>query len=188
MSIKSMIARYGTAIKGYNTPLDYKAKLHPDVTYEVFSGRILHLHASGMYKTGVADAGMSFFAFPVSSQDLSVQQDFPDLQAGLDDGDDPYVMATPKGDAFVSLVANGGFEVETTEYDKGTADNLYTPDKCLTAADDDTDQAVGGVLKLGTPYTDAICGAISQGVKTSSYGGTRKALCFWLVWLPKDTR
>src|SRR5690606_6602455 len=86
------------------------------------------------------------------------------------------------------IVASGGFEVETSEFDKQES---YDATVVLTATAADSNAATGGLIVPGTPYVDPCCGVVSRGVVPSGYGAPsatgRQALSLWTIYLPQLT-
>lgn len=165
--------------------LDFVAKLASAVTIEAFEGRVVHVNASGEFEMGVAGAQMPIFllqsdtAFTVSNPGTTASGLFM------------HRAIAPAGN-MSGLVATGGYELESTEYD--TAPNTdYAPNQLLTALASNTVQATGGVLSndragaggssgLVRQYTDPACGVVSRGSYTNEHGVSM--LAFWPVYLP----
>lgn len=102
-----------------------------------------------------------------------------------------WVPIRPSGHV-MGLVAVGGFELETTEFD--TAQN-YSPNDPLRAVTSNTDTNAGrltnqdasggqGFATAGsfTVYTDTVVGVVSRGSYVNKHG--KQALAFWPVYLP----
>jgi hypothetical protein len=173
-------------LKGWPSPhaLDFSASFNTTQLAAIsgnvaFSGRVVHLDDNGAYKFGVANRQMALFLFNNS--------DDPDVS---NDGGNPASDATawvpikPSG-KMMALPATGAYELETTEYDSS---QTYLPNQTLTAATGTT-LATAGVLTnraengdIATPYTHAVCGVVSRGEYTNSFG--RSVLAFWPVYLP----
>jgi hypothetical protein len=139
-----------------------------------FAGRVVHLDSAGKYRFGVANRHMAMFLFQNSDDpDVSNYGGDPASEAGA------WVPVAPTG-KIMALVACGAYELESTEFDTV---QTYAPNQTLTAATGTT-LATAGVLtnQSATPYTNAVCGVVSRGKYTNSYG--RSVLAFWPVYLP----
>ncbi len=79
------------------------------------------------------------------------------------------------------LVATGGYEIDSTEYD---TTKTYAPGDLLTAVASDSVLATGGVLTNASAvqFVNPICGVVSSGAHTNHNGVP--TLSFWSVWLP----
>jgi hypothetical protein len=129
---------------------------------------------------GVDQTGMGIFLFP-GQADFDVNN--PGTTAG---GLFMHQAIAPTG-KISGLVAKGGYELESTEFD---TDQSYTPGDLLTATADNTDITVGGVLtNVGTgahgdvkQYVDPVCGIVSGGRHKNEHGVD--VLRFWPEWLP----
>lgn len=156
--------------------LDYSAKLSSEVEYTLPRGRVVHLTTEGgkeVFKPGLTDTSMAIFLLN-GSNDADVSN--PGTTAG---GIFMHQAIAPTG-KLSGIVATGGYEISTTEYDKDS-EVSYSPNSLLTAprtggAD------VEGVLTVGTQYTDPICGVVSSGVSKNHNGVM--TLSFWSVYLP----
>lgn len=163
------------ALKGWPAPnaLDFVAKLSTNVTLTpVPAGRCVHNTASG-FEMGVILTQMPIFLLN-GSTDADV----------ANAGGDLWTAIAPAG--FLSgLVATGGYELETTEFDTA---QTYALNDHLKAIDDNAG-ATGGTLtnqSLGTLYhasnMEARVGVVSRGKRTNAYG--KSVLSFWPVYLP----
>lgn len=161
-------------LKGWPSPsaVDFTGKLHPAVTIDpLFAGRVVHVDSivggTPLLKTGAVGTQMPIFLFQGSG-------DFDVANPG---GTDWYGFA-PNGISS-GLVATGAYEFETTEFDTA---QTYAANAPLIAPANDTNSAVGGVLTSAgvTVGTTLICGIVSRGVYTNSYG--RPVLGFWPVF------
>lgn len=159
------------AIKGWFdlNSLDFAAKLSANVTFDtVFAGRVVHRNTDGEFEMGVAGTQMAIF--------LRQSSDDPDV---ANDGGDQWKGTIPNG-VMSGLVATGGYELESTEFDT-TLD--YASNDVLKATADNADEDVGGVLSNdAVVYTDAVCGVVSRGVLTNVH--KKQVLAFWPVYLP----
>ena len=174
--------------------LDFAGQLSSDVTIDPLpAGRCVHVDSvttlsfgSGpgpttaggtpIFKTGVTGTQMAIFLLQ-GSQDFDVQNvsavptDWYKIQpAGISSG----------------LVATGGYELETTEFDTA---QTYLPNQPLRAIADDTDDTdgTGGGCLTNQGFTfgtTAYVGVVSRGVYTNAYG--QQALAFWPVYAPTE--
>lgn len=180
---RSMLAHVLNPLKGWpnQAALDFHAKMSASAlatTDPVFAGRCGYLNASGEYALGVPNGTssgkihMPIFFFP-NSDDPDVQND-----GGVSGSseDDPEGWAAVKRNNMLGLVATGGYELETTEFNTS---QTYAPGDALQAATADN-----GVLKKGTPYTHPIVGIVSRGVKYLGQLPNRQTLAFWPIVLP----
>jgi hypothetical protein len=154
--------------------LDYDAKLASNVTFEVPRGRVVHLDSNGAFVPGAHNTGVAIFLLNGSS-DADVSN--PGTTAA---GNFMHQAIAPTG-KMSGLVATGGYEISTTEFD---ASRTYAPNDLLTAAISLTNKAVGGVLTNAsvTQYVNPVVGVVSSGA-TKNHNGIQ-ALSFWCVWLP----
>lgn len=162
--------------------LDFSAKLSSGVTVSpVYAGRVVHLDSNGEFVLGLADVAraghMPIFLWQSSD-------DFDVLNDGEPGSAQGWSATSPTG-VLTGLVATGGYELETTEFD--TSDS-YSPGDCLTAPDETAAQAGGnkanaGRLEKATAFNKPVCGIVSRGVKTNAHG--KSCLYFWSYFLPK---
>jgi len=103
-----------------------------------------------------------------------------------------WVPIRPSGHV-MGLVAIGGYELETTEFD---TDQSYSPNDPLRAVTSNTNTNAGRLTNKGntgagnpgytssafTVYTDSTVGIVSRGSYTNKHGV--QALAFWPVFLP----
>lgn len=174
-------------LKGYFNPsnVDYVAKLSSNVTIECYGGRVVHINSSGEFETGISATKMPIFLIQADTDnDVSNAGTTPS-------GNFMHQAIAPAG-YMSGLVAIGGYELETTEFD--SSPNLaYAPNQLLTAITANTTQATGGVLcndRAGAggstgvvrQYTDAACGVVSRGQYTNEHGVS--VLAFWPIYMP----
>jgi len=176
-----------TAIKGWfeMAALDFAAKLSPNVTIEAYGGRVVHLNAQQEFEMGIANTQMAIFllqnssSFDVSNPGLTLAGNFM------------HQSIMPRGD-MSGLVASGGYELQTTEFDQEPT-RAYAPNQLLTAKADNTDADTGGVItndRAGAggsggavqQYVHAACGVVSRGQSLNEHGV--KVLTFWTIYLP----
>jgi hypothetical protein len=181
-----MTAHTLEALKGWpsQSAVDFSAKISANVTFDVPSGRCMSLNASGELETGipaVSPAGkkiiMPIFLFPNS--------DDPDVAnpGGIADGPGGFVAVSPTGKV-MGLVGAGAYELETTEYLASDAANIV-PNSAFQSVQANTTLATGGLLSLGTPYTNAIVGIASRAPRTNHHGVS--VVSFWPYVLPKSS-
>jgi hypothetical protein len=186
---RSMTAHTLNPTKGWPSPhaLDCRARLSANVTIDpVYAGRVVHLNSVGELEMGVPDvaastgkAHMPLFLFP-NSDDPDVQNPASN-PASVAGGWVPVAPQYPSGPA-MALVATGGYEFESTEYNSSQS---YAPGDGLTATASNSDSATGGVLLKGNAYAKSLVGVVSRGVVTNGHGVS--ALAFWPVFLPRNT-
>ena len=180
---RSILAHVLNPLKGWpsQSALDFSAKMSSTALAAadpVFAGRCGYLDANGEYALGCPDAvGSGKIHMPIfffsNSDDPDVQNDGGVSGTALDD---PEGWAGVLRGNTLGLVATGGYELETTEFNTGQS---YAPGDALQAATADD-----GVLKKGTPYTDPIVGIVSRGVKYLGQLPNRQTLAFWPIVLP----
>ena len=167
--------------KGYSNAnaLDFHAKLSANVTFALPAGRCVSLNSVGELETGVRLTAMPLWAVQGSSSWDVDNTSNSEWKAG-----------TPRG--FIrTLVATGGYELETTEFDTA---QTYTPGDSLKAVIANTTLATGGTLtnqSLGTMYhasnMEARVGVVSKGKvphPNNTSNPTAFVLAFWPVYLP----
>lgn len=179
------------ACKGWfhEAALDHSAKLASGVTIDPYEqGRVVHLNGSGEYESGVSGTHMAIF--------LLNSSDDPDV---ANPGGDYWQAVSPTG-KMSGLVATGAYELESSEF----ISQDYVPGELLSAAVENTDAAIGGLLNneddAGTALTvpwastsatdQAICGVVSTGTTIAapvenSHGIA--VLRFWPVYLPGES-
>jgi hypothetical protein len=171
-------------VKGWFQPaaLDFSAPFSANVTFEVPKGRVVHLNSAGEFEMGVGETDMAIFLL-YGSEDHCVSN-----PGTTPSGNFMHQAISPKG-ITSGLVASGGYELETTEFN----DNLtYLPNQLLTAGTSNTVLATGGVLtNAGSgsagdveQFVDPVCGIVSRGRYLNSHG--IPVLAFWPEWLPGE--
>jgi hypothetical protein len=152
------------AIKGWPSP--YAVDKHADLANGevVIRGMVMSMNASQQFEAGLFCGAMPVFALQ-NSTDFDVV------------GDDGNLVGSTGLARMSGLVAVGGYEVETTEYDATAA---YAPNDCLTSPE--PGEANAGRLEKGVAYTDTICGVVSNGALTNE--NRISVLRLWPVWLP----
>ena len=165
--------------------LDKAAKLAAAVTLVAYSGRVVHLNASGEFEMGVSGRQVGIFLnqgsnlFAVSNPGTTAAGGFM------------HQAIAPTG-VLNGLVALGGYELETTEFEVAPT-AAYAPNQLLTATTSSTVQTTGGVLSNDRSgaggsggavrqYVDAACGVVSDGQSVNEHGVA--VLKFWSLYLP----
>lgn len=176
MAIGQMFDHTLDALKGWPCPtaLDFVAKLSPNVTFTnpVPAGRCVHNTAVG-FEMGCAGNMMPIFLLQGSA-------DFDVANANAN-----WTAIAPVG-WMSGLVAIGGYELSTTEFD---TTQTYAPNDHLKAILDNATDATGGTLTnqaLGTLYGATgvnRVGVVSRGKSTNAYG--KSVLAFWPVYCPQ---
>jgi len=154
--------------------LDYDAKLASAVTFDVPRGRVVHVDTDGNFRPGAHNTGVAIFLLN-GSADADVSN--PGTTAS---GNFMHKAIAPSG-KMSGLVATGGYEISTTEFDSA---RTYVPGDLLTATASNTNAATGGVLTNNgvVQFVNPVVGVVSSG-KAKNHNGIQ-ALSFWGVWLP----
>lgn len=188
-----------TPIKGWfdEAALDFEGILSAAVTFGVPAGRCVHVSAvnpngnkqTPEFEMGVAGTQMGMFLIQ-GSGDFDVSN--PGTTAS---GSFMHQAIAPTG-VMSALVAEGAYELQTTEYD---AVQTYLPNDLLTAGPSNSVLADGGILTnqtvvgggtaLEVPWsgntTRAICGVVSRGVFLNEH--RINALHFWPTYIPGES-
>jgi len=145
--------------------LDFHAA--PAADEVIYAGGLCSLNALGQLVAG-CPAG----ADQVRPMPMFAIQNVDDFDANSDVGN-------ISGGVMSAVVAPGGFEIETTEYD--TAET-YLPNTLLTGGAVDGEVAPAA----GSPYgAEPIVGVVSTGAGANAEG--KSVLRFWTVFLPAST-
>lgn len=176
-----------TAKKGWFEPsaLDFDAKLASAVTIQAFGGRVVHLNPSGEFEMGIANTQMAIFL-------IQADTDFDVSNPGTTGAGNFMHQAIAPTKKMSGLVATGGYEIETSEFEVTPA-RAYAPNQLLTAKASNTVQSQGGVLSNDRngaggsggavrQYTDAACGVVSRGKTKNEHNVD--VLTFWPIYLP----
>jgi len=166
------------ALKGWPQPaaVDFNTTFDPTViagNAVVLPGSVVHLSPAGQYLLGVGDLKvMPLFMFN-GSDDPDVMNNSADASTtkGV------FIPINPTGQA-MALVAIGAYELVSTAFVAGT----YAPNDHLTSTVSPAIDA--GQLKVGTVWTDTICGIVSRGVVDNGYG--YDAIAFWPIYIPSN--
>lgn len=175
--------------KGWPNPVavDVQGKLSPNVTLAVlYGGRVAHVNASGQFEAGAIGTQMPVVMIQGS--------DAPDVNNPSPSGAYAWYPIAPIG-VMSGLVAIGGYELETTEYDQTSTyainDALHAPTEGQITG---TDKSVAGMLFNArkwpggnslaiVQYTDAICGIVSPAAAHTNEL-RQSVLAFWPYFLP----
>lgn len=183
MPAPSLMFEHGLDIaKGWFEPaaLDFAAPLSANVTFVVPRGRVVHVNNQGEFEMGVGETDMGIFL-------LNGSEDYDVSNPGTTPkGNFMHQAIAPKG-VMSGLVAKGGYEIESTEFDD---QQTYLANQLLTAPADNADEDVGGVLtNQGSggggdvqQFVDPVCGVVSRGRFVNAHGVS--VLAFWPEWLP----
>ena len=164
-------------------PIRYVAPAASTDVAGLITGRCAHLNASKQFELGAKILEMPIFLYKGATS----------LDVSTSSANTFGAQVFPTGH-LMGLVATGGFEFETTEFD--TSDTSYAPNDPLHSPTMDqcssnTAQAgllykhknwTGGGGGTLTLYTDLICGIVSSGTYTNKYRVA--VLAFWSVYLP----
>lgn len=183
MPAPSLMFEHGLDVpKGWFEPaaLDKSAKLSSNVNFDPPAGRVAHLNAAGEFEMGVGVTDMAIFLIQ-SGSDYDVSN--PGTTPA---GNFMHQAIAPTG-VMSGLVAEGAYEIQSTEFDR---EQTYAPNQLLTAADDQDDEDVGGVLtNVGSgaggdveQFVDPVCGVVSDGAFQNAHGIW--VLGFWPTYIP----
>lgn len=171
-SIGQMFDHMLNPVKGWPSPyaLDFRAKAAAG--QDIKPGCCCSLDANGNLVLGVVRHRMGLFAFQGTSS-LDVVQN----------ANEHWVSVNPSGN-IMCLVATGGYELETTEFDTTQTYNRNDPLRARTTDGKLTNQNVVLFSQTNNPATDstAVVGIVSRGRFKNAYG--RDVLAFWPVWAP----
>lgn len=162
------------AVKGWMpgnmASLDCSAKLSANVTVDpVYAGRVVHKNDDGEFELGCVGMQMAIF----------LRQNSSDFDVSPDTGDD-YQGISPTG-VMSGLVATGGYEVATTEYDR---DQTYHVNDALRAIASNSNATTGGRLTNAgfTLGTTAAVGVVSKLPAQNSH--KKYVLTLWTAFIP----
>ena len=158
--------------------LDYSAKLGT-VGYTLPRGRVVHVeHVSGkeVFLPGVRATDVAIFL-------LNGANDADVSNAGTTASGKFVQQAISPSGKLSGVVATGGYEIDSTEFDSSRS---YVAGDLLTAPTGASsgDAATGGVLTNNgvTQFVTPVVGVVSSGKHTNHNGV--QTLSFWSVWLP----
>lgn len=170
---RQMFAHSLIALKGWLPgnmgALDNSAQLSANVTIDpVFAGRVVHQTDAGEYEMGCTGTQMAIF--------LLQNSDDPDVS-----NNDGVSQAVNPDGTMSGLVATGGYEVTSTEFDD---DQTYAVNNQLRAVASNSNATTGGRLTNQgiTVGTNAVCGVVSK-LPYSNSDGVR-VIQFWPVYCP----
>jgi len=154
-------------LKGWWHPhaLDKSATLADGET--VFAGQVIYIDMDENFRLGLPENSMPHFAWP-NSKDYDVSADVGNIQS----------------QNMMGLPCTGPYELQTTEFDPRYA---YHANDHLAVWDTQKAgylAAYKGMVYVGAPYTDTICGVVSMGVASNDFGVDWLSL--WTYYLPID--
>lgn len=166
------------AVKGWfhMAALDFTSKLSSNVTITAYAGRCVHLNAAGEFETGVVGRQMPIFLLQTSTD-----SDVSNSGGGI------WYPIAPEGN-ITGLVAQGAYELETTEFDSA---QTYLPNDYLRAIVANTTQATGGRLTNAGVTTiedagsnpTAVVGVVSRAPRKRQ-SDRNYVLAFWPTYKP----
>ena len=171
---KGMKARQGVVISGliplstYQTqfwaPISDAVEFNDRKKYNfvgIPDGRVCHLNDDGYVETGLPTDRN--FVMPLLLQSEGMGYSTTSVTATFGK-ETPYISAIPGPNPNVNLVPLcTGYEFLSTEYEPETTPGVtYLPNTPLTAAKDNTDPSVGGVIKPLTTATEICLGFVSR--------------------------
>lgn len=143
--------------------LDFRAA--PAAGESIAAGSVCSINAAGALIAGCPGGAIMNRPMPM----FAIQN--------IDDFDANSDVGNISGGVMSAIVATGGFEIETTEYDES---GTYNPNDLLTASS----ETAGDVKRLSeSPYGgQMVCGCVSEGVSTNADG--KSVVRFWTMFLP----
>jgi hypothetical protein len=157
------------------------AKMSSNVEFTPVDGRVVHLNESNEFEMGCHNTGAPCYLYR-DAGGLDVQN-----PSTLNPNIFMHQAALPSG-VTTAVVATHAYYLETTEYDD---EQSYLANQLLTAAADNTDEDVGGVLtNAGSgsggdveQFVDPVCGIVAG---TGSYRNEHgiSVLSLFTAWLP----
>lgn len=157
--------------------LDYAAKMSASVTFSLPRGRVVHVNSSGDFLPGAHKTCPAVFLLN-GTDDADVSN--PGTTAS---GNFMHYAIAPTG-KMSGLVATGGYEISSTEFD---TTRTYTPGDLLSATRTASPASTDGKLTNNsvTQFVTPVVGVVSSGAGANHNG--IQALSFWCVWLPGAT-
>lgn len=177
------IEKHAVAVKGFTdrkSPLQVVAPLAATVSTPVNAGRVVHLNNSYEFELG-ASKQMPMFLLQ-GSEDWDVKPPGPQTASGAF-----LAQGTHTENHLSALVATGGFEIATTEFDGA---QTYAINDFLRADANGllTNQNSAGTGKVQPYGSDTVVGVVSRGVQDNFYReydvNLPKQLYFWTIYLP----
>jgi hypothetical protein len=186
------------ALKGFieEYALDFKGRLHGDVTVVVPAGSVVYVYdwealgsitnpaapmdKLGLFKTGTPKQSGN----PVMG--IFLWQNSDDFDVANDGGNPAtdarwYGVLPARRGVLNGLVASGPFELQTTEYD---STKTYGPNTKLYGEPNDTNATLGWAGRITTDSDSGnrtVCGIVSRGLATN-YNEVN-VLTFWSVFI-----
>ena len=158
-------------VKGHSLMhrLDFHAA--PLAGEEINEGSLMSLDANGLFIAGCPPGAAGAIVVPMPIFALQ----------GINDYDANSDIGNISGGVMSGIVATGGFEIATTEFDAG---GTYAPNTLLVSDEGGTK---GFVTEAAAPaYGDeTICGVVSKPAAVNADG--KSMLSFWTVYLPSAT-
>jgi len=139
------------------------AELAADET--ILAGSLFYLDANGKARSGSPDNTVAIFANQ-NSTDFDVSADVGNIQTA--------VMA--------GFPCISNFELQTTEFD---TTQTYAPNDHLTGWSSTMagyTTALKGKIGIGVPYTDTLCGVVTEGATANDHG--KNVVSLWTYYLP----
>lgn len=160
--------------------LDYSTTLASSLPagFVLERGRVVHVDpTTGGFVPGPHKTNVAVFLLN-GSEDADVSN--PGTTAS---GNFMHLAVAPTG-KLSGLVATGGYEISTTEFD---STRTYAPGDLLSATRSATPAVTDGRLTNNTvtQYVTPVVGVVSSGAGKNHNG--IQALSFWCVWLPGAT-
>lgn len=157
--------------------LDYAAKLSSAFEFALPRGRVVHVDATGKFMPGAHQTCPAVFLLN-GSEDADVSN-----PGTTSSGNFMHYAIAPTGN-LSGLVATGGYEISSTEFD---TTRTYAPGDLLSATRAAAPAAGDGKLTNNavTQFVKPVVGVVSSGSATNHNGIS--ALSFWCVWLPAAT-
>jgi hypothetical protein len=152
--------------------LDKSAKLSANVTVDpVYAGRVGHLNSEGEFELGATGTQMPIF-FTQNSDDTDVNN--PNT------GGDDFAAITSRG-TMSGVVATGGYEIETTEFDSA---QTYAVNDIVRAVASNSNATTGGRITNAsfTLFTNAGVGVVSKAVYQNCH--RKNVLRLWTAYIP----
>jgi hypothetical protein len=155
---------------GNMASLDCVGKLSAEVTIDpVYAGRVVHKNDDNEFEMGATGTQMPIF--------LLQNSDDPDVK---NQGGDDFQAISPSGN-MSGLVATGGYEVATTEYDQ---DQTYHVNDAIRAVASNSNATTGGRLTNAsfTLGTTAGVGIVSKLPAKNSH--KKYVITLWTAFIP----
>jgi hypothetical protein len=210
--VYQMFERGLDAVKGWfdMSSLDKSADLNATLraAFTVPAGRVVVLNDAGEFTTDRTGGNYGTVTYNDTAMPIFLLNGSTDADV-YNDGTSPsttvhWYGVSPAG-TMSGLVATGGYELQTTEFDK---DQTYAPNQPITATSSTAAATSGRITSAGiTVYTTWICGICSTHVNGNAINDARQAanydgdgvatgrnahgiecLTFWPYLLPASSR